>query len=83
MRSTAAPREPAARTLSSSSPAAAATSAREMSGTQPSGSPTMPVSITTGSAPSSRSRSRTYAISAPLVSRVPISAIDGPPGIGG
>ena len=59
MRSTAAPREPAARTASRSSPSAAATSARVTSAVQPAGSPRMPVSITTGRAPSARSRSRT------------------------
>ena len=59
MRSTAAPRDPAARTSSSASPAADATSACETSGVMPEGSPRMPVSITIGRAPSARSRSRT------------------------
>ena len=82
IRSTAAPREPAARIPSRSSPAAAATSARGTSAGQPA-SPRIPVSITTGRAPSAVSRSRTYATSSPLVSRVPISAIHGSRGTTG
>ncbi len=49
----------AARTASSSLPAARATSARDTSGSQPAGSPRMPESITTVAPPSARIRSRT------------------------
>src|SRR5829696_5864207 len=41
------------------------------------GSPRMPESITTGFVPSAISRSRTYAISSPFVSSVPIRAMPG------
>src|SRR5215207_1059781 len=77
MSATAAPREPAARTTSSSWPPARATSSRGTSAAQPSASPRIPESTTSGRVPSAASRSRTYAISAPFVSRVPISAMPG------
>ena len=74
--STAAPRDPARRTSSRSCPPARATSSRLTSAGQP-GSPRMPESITTGWIPSASRRSRTYAISSPLVSSVPTSAMPG------
>ena len=74
--STAAPRDPAARTSSRSWPPARATSSLLTSAGQP-GSPRIPESITTGWTPSASRRSRTYAISSPLVSSVPTSAMPG------
>src|SRR5918999_2195263 len=72
--STAAPRDPARRTSSRSCPPARATSARPTSAAQP-GSPRIPESITTGRVPNASRRSRTYAISSPLVSSVPTRAM--------